>query len=44
MKNDNDTVNLGDKELFGKGTSMYYVITKGGGGGQEMAIFDYVQY
>ena len=30
--------------LINKGTSMYYVITKGGGGGQKMAIFDYVQY
>ena len=29
-----------------KGTSMYYVITKGVGGaeGYKMAIFDYVQY
>ena len=38
MKNDNDTVNLGDKELFGKGTSMYYVITKGGGMGSAKCL------
>ena len=29
---------------LGKGSFMYYVITKGEGGGQKMAIFDYVEY
>ena len=31
-------------EVLPKGTFMYYVIIKEGEGGQQMAIFDYIQY